>query len=584
MPDQAPHFKPGDKIDKYTVVKELGRGRVGAVYLVEHPILKRKSVIKIRYLAASNNEEGKARMFREADLLARVKHPSIVTLHDVGEHDGLPFLAMDLIQGKVLGTMADKEEPLSLPVLLRIMATVTGAVHHLHESDIIHMDIKPENIVVAPNGHPMVIDLGLGASTSGDPLLKKGHVAGTPYYMSPEMAGGKVRIFTPATDIWSLGVVMYEAMVGKPPYLAETAMEILKQVVSPDPVDMSPLAAKVPEYVAGIVGKCLQKKPEDRYQSADALRRALEAAVDHIERSESDTVELAPPSPGQTLLLHVEYQEAEMTGSYREYEMGNYLAGGTYGDVYRAKELLTGKTVAFKVLKREWVADADATERFRREARLLVRLSHPNIVGVHNWGRYGPTFFIAMDLLEGSNVQQILTQKGPLPVADAISMAAQVASGIAAVHEAGAVHRDLKPANIQLVGEKYVVLDFGMAHVAEADKLTMTGAIPGSPAYMSPEQSLGLPLTGASDVYAIGVTLYEAISGKLPHESATNPHEILRRIAQDPPKPITDHRDDLPPAVLEVIARTLLKNPEERPSAQEVHDMLARSVENTPLN
>ncbi len=111
MSDQPPQFKPGDKIDKYTVVRALGCGGMGAVYLVEHPILQRQSAIKIPYPAQRENEGLKTRLFREADFLAKAKHPSIVALHDVGEHDGLPFLAMDIVQGKVLGTMVDEEEP-----------------------------------------------------------------------------------------------------------------------------------------------------------------------------------------------------------------------------------------------------------------------------------------------------------------------------------------------------------------------------------------------------------------------------------------------------------------------------------------
>jgi serine/threonine protein kinase len=189
-----------------------------------------------------------------------------------------------------------------------------------------------------------------------------------------------------------------------------------------------------------------------------------------------------------------------------------------------------------------------------------------------------------MDLLEGPDVGQLLAKNGRMSVADAISMTMQVASGMAAVHGAGAVHRDLKPANIALVGNKYVVIDFGMAHIAGADKLTMTGQTVGSPSYMSPEQASYLPVTSASDVYAIGVILYEALTGALPHAGGSSPHELLRRIAEEAPTPITDHRTDLPPAVLEVIVRTLTKNPGERPGAQEVHDILARSVANTPLS
>ena len=366
---------------------------------------------------------------------------------------------------------------------------------------------------------------------------------------------------------------MFHVLTGAPPYGTRLTWELVRQITSREPVDLSPLKDRVPEYVAAVVSRCLQKKPQDRFASAGELRRTLEAVIDHMELAESDTVEMPAPRRGQTILLHVEYQEAVLTGSYREFEIGPWLGGGNFADVYQATEKLSGEAVALKILKREWLGDTKAVARFRREATVLSRLSHPNIVRVRNFGRYGATFFIEMDFLAGRTLEDVAEEAGPMAPDRALSCVVPVLEGLSAIHEAGIVHRDVKPSNISLVGETPVVFDVNVAHVENLTNITQSGVCIGTPQYMAPEQALGEPARAASDVYGAGVVLYELLTASLPYE-AESTTGLLERIATKPPVRITERRSDLPDQLPPVIDMMLARDPSARPPAAEAARLL----------
>jgi serine/threonine-protein kinase len=340
-----------------------------------------------------------------------------------------------------------------------------------------------------------------------------------------------------------------------------------------EPLDTSPLQGKVPGYVIAIIEKCMKKDPAERYSSAADLQRALEAAIANIETSESDTIVQAAPRPGQLLLLHVEHQEASLPGAYREYEVTARISEGSFGEVYRAKERLSGQDVALKILKHEWLANEETVKRFRREAALLAGLSHPNVVRLINFGRYGQTFFLAMELLAGTTLDRLRRERGTLPPDEAVRYARGILSGLAAVHEAGIVHRDLKPANVQLTGDRAVIFDFGLAHAQDLSRMTMTGTFLGTVAYAAPEQVAALPVSGKTDVYALGVVLYELLTGRLPHE-ADSLVGLQHKKASEPPTPITAHRRDLPADIVGTLNRMLETDPDLRPTAAEARKML----------
>jgi len=260
-----------------------------------------------------------------------------------------------------------------------------------------------------------------------------------------------------------------------------------------------------------------------------------------------------------------------------KYRLDQRLGGGGMGTVYRATHLLIERPVAVKVLSQRFVGDETAQQRFRREARASGRMQHPNAVMVNDFGATEDGWlYIVMELLEGQTLRELLAREAPLDPARVVSFMLQTCAAVGAAHDAGLIHRDLKPANIFIeqrpnLAAVVKVLDFGVAkfvveeHDDDYNTLTQVGAIIGTPRYMSPEQCSGAaPLTPASDVYSLGIILYEMLTGAVPFNAETPLAVALRQVSEAPIPP----RGIMPaiPAELErVVLHALAKDPRVRP-------------------
>jgi tetratricopeptide (TPR) repeat protein/TolB-like protein/tRNA A-37 threonylcarbamoyl transferase component Bud32 len=262
------------------------------------------------------------------------------------------------------------------------------------------------------------------------------------------------------------------------------------------------------------------------------------------------------------------------------YRVRRFLGRGASGEVYAVTDLELGAEIALKALRPAGGDEGISTERFRREVLLARRVSHPNVcrifdLGVHLLERAGaaprPVRFLTMELLEGRTLLRRIEEEGPLAEVDAVAIARQLCAALAAAHDAGVVHRDFKSSNVLLVGgpggERAVVTDFGLARDNElpsgASNLTGTGGVLGTPAYMAPEQVEGRRATARSDLYALGVVLYETVTGRLPFEGESPLSVAVKRL-QAEPTPIEEHRADLSPRFRSVVRRLLEREPAER--------------------
>jgi serine/threonine-protein kinase len=257
-----------------------------------------------------------------------------------------------------------------------------------------------------------------------------------------------------------------------------------------------------------------------------------------------------------------------------KYRLNERLGGGGMGTVYRATHLLIDRPVAIKVLSQRFVGDETAQQRFRREARAAGRMQHANAVTVTDFGATSDGYlFIVMELLEGDTLRDVLLRESPLDIARAVSIMLQTSAAVSAAHDAGLIHRDLKPANIFIVQRPDTpavvkVLDFGVAKFGveeQADDdyqtLTQVGTLIGTPRYMSPEQCSGKGLmTPASDVYSLGIILYEMLSGAPPF-SAETPLGIAFRHVTEPPPPLPE---SVPEKLRAIVERALTKDPLKR--------------------
>ena len=247
------------------------------------------------------------------------------------------------------------------------------------------------------------------------------------------------------------------------------------------------------------------------------------------------------------------------------YEIEELLGTGGMASVYRAHDKLLERPVALKVLHEHFSRDPDYVERFRREARAIAKVSHPNIVTVIDRGEFEESQFIVFEHVPGETLKDVVEREGPLPVAEALALAHQVARALAYAHERGIVHRDVKPHNV-LVDEDggAKVTDFGLARSLDLEHdITQTGTLLGTCDYISPEQASGQAVDERSDQYSLGVLLYELLTGEVPYPAESYMAAALRHM-RDPVPSVRERRPDVPARVDELVQRAMAKRPEGR--------------------
>ena len=245
------------------------------------------------------------------------------------------------------------------------------------------------------------------------------------------------------------------------------------------------------------------------------------------------------------------------------YRVLQRIGSGGMADVYCAEDVHLGRQVAIKVLHRRFAQDQEFVERFRREAKSAAGLNHPNVVGVFDRGEHEGTYYIAMELLQGHTLKSIIATEAPMPQERVIDLGLQILQAAGFAHSHGVIHRDFKPHNVIVDPQGHAkVTDFGIAR-AGASEMTETGSIMGTAQYLSPEQAQGHAVTATSDIYSIGVMLYEMLAGRLPFEGDSAVAVALKHLSE-PPAPISHWRPDVHPALEAVVMAALAKDPAQR--------------------
>ncbi|AMV36647.1 serine/threonine-protein kinase [Planctomyces sp. SH-PL62] len=265
----------GQRLGKYELIDELARGGMGVVYKARDTALNRVVAIKMILSGAMATEAERERFRREAALAAKLDHPNVVPIYEVGEQDGFLYFTMRLVEGGSLAGRLDRyrEDPMALADLIEVLAR---AVQYANEQGFIHCDLKPSNILIDRDGVPQITDFGLARQASrDDSITASGAVLGTPSYMAPEQASGEREAIGPATDVHGLGAILYELLAGRPPFRMATTMETVMQAIYCDPIPPRELRPQVPRELEHICLKCLEKSPKDRYPTAEALSADL---------------------------------------------------------------------------------------------------------------------------------------------------------------------------------------------------------------------------------------------------------------------------------------------------------------------
>jgi serine/threonine-protein kinase len=260
------------------------------------------------------------------------------------------------------------------------------------------------------------------------------------------------------------------------------------------------------------------------------------------------------------------------------YTLERKIGEGGMARVYVGRDLRLNRRVAIKIPHPHIIADGDFLSRFRHEAQAAAMLAHPNLVDVYDVGQDGDTHYIVMEYVEGTDLKTLINREAPLPITQAIAIAAQIARGLHAAHRVGLVHRDVKPQNVIVTPDGTVhITDFGVAKSHLSTAMTETGVSFGTVDYISPEQAQGLPAGPQADIYALGVVLYEMLTGRLPFTGTNAVAIAMKHVAEAPPSPRALNRQ-IPPHLEALIMRALAKDPNQRPRSADEFERLLSGV------
>jgi serine/threonine protein kinase len=550
---------------------------MGVVYKARHVQTSRLVALKLIRDGALAGPQERARFRIEAEAAARVRHPNVVQIYDVGEHEGRPYFAMELADGGSLDArLGGRPQPARMAAGL--VRTLALAAQHAHAQKVIHRDLKPANILLHEEASPRkdessslfhhlslvpkITDFGLAKRLDAEStaLTNDGAVLGTAGYMAPEQASGRVRDVGPATDVYALGAILYELLTGRPPFEAESWERAVEQVLHDEPAPPTRLHADVPRDLETVCLKCLEKEPGRRYsaagQLADDLGRFLEGGA----------ITAVPPSAEERLA-----RRAERDG----YRIAGEIGRGPRGTVYRALHGPLNQPVALKVF-REGVWTQDSWEAgLRRAADLWAGLTHPLLLPVQRAGWWDGRAYLALEYSPHGNLAARLLGQ-PHPLTEALRLVEQLAEVVAYLHRQGAVHGNLKPGNVLLAAG-------GIPRVA--DLLPAVAPFQGLPpeddahptglGYLAPELARNpaaepRPFT---DIYGLGIILYELLTGRPPFAGCAV-GEILEQVRSQDPVPPSRLNATVTPQLDGFCLRCLRKNPWQR--YRRAYDVLRR--------
>jgi serine/threonine protein kinase/formylglycine-generating enzyme required for sulfatase activity len=545
---------------QYRILEEIGAGTVATVYLARN--LATNDMVALKVMHAELTEEGQflRRFRREARLLEKLDSPYAVRLLDYGAEEGLNFIVLEYVPGRTLDQVLQDEGLLEVERALCIARQVAQCLADAGAVGIVHRDLRPANVMLTSGDAVKVMDFGVAAGADLSRLSSTG-VVGRPHYLAPELAEGKQADVR--ADVYSLGVILFEMVTGERPYDAEEAASIvLKHLQEPIP-SARQLNPEVPQEIDRLITKCLAKEPQERYLPLQ-LVRAIADLLGEVEVAPGMEGALA----GQTL---GHYQLLERVGR------------GGMATVYKAYQPGLDRYVAVKVLPTYLARDPRFVARFRREARAIARLNHTNILPVHDFGQEGELSYIVMRYVETGNLKERLGE--PLDLETTVEIMAQVGKALDYAHRRGIIHRDVKPSNVLMDEEGVALLsDFGLARMAEATvKITKTGVGVGTPEYMSPEQARGKEVDERSDVYSLGIMLFEMLTGRIPYEADTPIAVVVKHLTAPLPRP-SEWNPDIPEPVERVILKALAKDPADRfQSVEQMVEALRKAVTKAPV-
>ncbi|HUR94899.1 MAG TPA: serine/threonine-protein kinase [Gemmatimonadales bacterium] len=518
--------------------------------------LKRRVSVRINFYG---DDATRAWFLREAEALGQLDHPAIRHVYDVGVVGDLAFRIGNWIEGEGLADAIERG-PRIIPAVLALARDLLGALEHAHLQGVVVRRIVPASVLVGSSGRGTITDLRYSSYTL--PAVPTGATPDMTMFMAPEIRDGAVG--DPACDVYTAGALIYYAVTGQAPPL--------------DPRDLrrpTELRPTCPRAIERIVLRALTPAPESRYLTAAEMLEDFATDAGTFETRAAGVVH--GPLTGTEDRTRWEKWLRRALGD--DYELLVLLGTGGFGRVYRVRDLHLERLVALKVLHPALTEDPEVVERFRREAQLAARLSHPNIVNIYDIaGRFGLIWY-TMELIDGPSLAQLVERDGPLTLDQVLRLLREALSALAHAHGSGLVHRDIKPENILIDPTGSVqITDFGLA-LALRGKYGGATSQSGTPQFASPEQLLGERVDQRSDLYSLAAVVYYALLGTPPFPGATTEQVLARQTTNQLPT-AADRREDVSEALERVLNRALSADVESRfPSAAEFLQALNRAAD-----
>ena len=604
-------------LGRLLLLKLIARGGMGDVFLAATTGIEgAERAVVVKTVRRDHIHDGSflARFLDEARVQSQLNHPGVAqVLEATTDENGEPYTVVEHVEGRSLADVRTRAQNLGTrvgwPEAIAIAVEMAMALAHVHERlgpdgtplGIVHRDLSPQNVMIGYAGEVKLIDFGTARGHNRRCHTVAGVVFAKPGYVAPEIA--RQQVGDGRIDVYALGIMLWEMVTGRR-YLTGDPQKHLEHAAA-GTLFVPPVAAEVgaPAQLDIVLDRLTTNDPEKRYAAGTAAtelarvlseaptprsgERGVRSRVQNLMhslfpnepgRSRSDfarmlsdarklapKVEATPSAPGVSLEMaeHMNGEGGLLPGT--SYKLVRKIGEGASGTVWAAEHTELGRTFAIKVLAAEHSGAPGPLERFRREARVLAALSHPNLAYLHDFGRaLDGRMFLVMELLDGETLDVV----GQRPWRECLELGVQIASALEAAHAAGLVHRDLKPHNLILTkGGTVKLLDFGVA-VALSDngkegEKPRGFAIFGTPEYMSPEQISGEDVDGRSDLYALGCVLYELMTGERPFEGPSSVVVLGKQLREQPIAPRT-RLEEIPARVEAIILKALSKRPEDR--------------------
>ena len=602
------------------LLKLLARGGMGDVYLAATTGIEgAERPIVVKTVRRDHIHDGSflARFLDEARVQSQLNHPGVAQILEASTDDnGEPYTVVEYVEGRSLADVRHRAVQVGArigwPEAVALTIEMGQALSHVHERagadgtplGVVHRDLSPQNVMVGFAGELKLIDFGTARGHNRRCHTVAGVVFAKPGYVAPEVA--RQQVGDGRIDVYAMGVMLWELCAGKR-LLSGDAQKHLEEVAAAK-FEIPRLASTrgIPRELDDIIQKLCANDPDDRYASASSastelarvlaqapagkggersVRARIAALMKNLwphepARSRAEFAKLlkqarelrheteTPPASGVMEVAAERMTQDPSVLAGTPYRLLKKIGEGASGEVFEAEHAELGRKYAVKVLSAGHAAATDAVDRFRREARAIAKLSHPNLVQLHDFGKsIDGRVFLAMELLSGKTLD-VHAEEKRLPWRDATRLAIQAARALEAAHDAGLVHRDLKPQNLFLTDDGDIkLLDFGvaMALAETSDEKRQKGfAVFGTPEYMAPEQVAGETVDARCDLYALGCVLYELVTGHRPFEGS--PVVVMgKQLREEPERPRSRTVEAAIPVELEdVIMKALAKSKEER--------------------